>query len=137
MSPKKKVTAKKTRKKIAARPRAAKKKVALKKTAPAKAKKAQKKRVPSRKGRAEAAFAVDAREVDTGEQLAGQSGDLQGLSDRETADSESVQELLEEGNAYEAEVIAGVEEAGDNGEKEVRTHEVLEDDVPDEYLNEQ
>ena len=44
-----------------------------------------------------------------------QSGDLQGLSDVETADSESVDELLEEGNAFEAGVVSGVERAGDRG----------------------
>jgi hypothetical protein len=64
-----------------------------------------------------------------------QSGDLQGLSDVETADSESVDELLEEGNAFEAGVVSGVERAGERGEKEVRTREVPEDDVPDEYLD--
>ena len=66
---------------------------------------------------------------------AGQSGDLQGLSNLESADSESVDELIEEGNAFEADVVAGVESAGDAGEKEVRTHEVPEDDVPGEYLD--
>jgi hypothetical protein len=65
-----------------------------------------------------------------------QSGDLQGLSNVESADSESVDELVEEGNAFEAGVIAGVEEAGRRGEKEVRTREVPEDDVPQEYLDE-
>ncbi|HTG14694.1 MAG TPA: hypothetical protein VK747_05435 [Blastocatellia bacterium] len=65
---------------------------------------------------------------------AGQSGDLQGLSTLEAADSESVVELLEEGNAFEASVVAGVENAG-NEPSEVRTHEVLEDDVPREYLD--
>jgi hypothetical protein len=64
-----------------------------------------------------------------------QSGDLQGLSRREAADSESVDELLEEGNAFEADVVAGVESADDSDEKEVRTHEVPEDDVPGEYLD--
>jgi len=64
----------------------------------------------------------------------GQSGDLQGLSRIEGANSESVDELLEEGNAFEADVVAGVENAGDSDEKEVRTHEVPEDDVPSEYL---
>jgi hypothetical protein len=64
-----------------------------------------------------------------------QSGDLQGLSDIERADSESVDELLEEGNAFEAGAVAGVEEAGDADESEVHTHEVPEDDVPDEYLD--
>ena len=64
-----------------------------------------------------------------------QSGDLQGLSNAETVDSESVGELIEEGNAFEAEVVAGVEDAGSRVEREVRTHEVPEDDVPDEYLD--
>jgi hypothetical protein len=66
---------------------------------------------------------------------AGQSGDLQGLSNIEGADSESVDELLEEGNAFEADVVAGVQSAGDADEQEVRTHEVPEDDVPGEYLD--
>jgi len=65
---------------------------------------------------------------------AGQAGDLQGLSNVEGADSESVDELIEEGNAFEADAVAGVESAGDADEKEVHTHEVPEDDVPDEYL---
>jgi len=66
---------------------------------------------------------------------AGQSGDLQGLSNLEGADSESVDELIEEGNAFEADVVAGVESA--DNEREVRTHEVPEDDVPGEYLDEE
>jgi hypothetical protein len=64
-----------------------------------------------------------------------QSGDLQGLSNVEGADSESVDELLEEGNAFEADVVKGVEDAGDADGGEVRTHEVPQDDVPGEYLN--
>jgi hypothetical protein len=65
----------------------------------------------------------------------GQSGDLQGLSNIEGADSESVAELIEEGNAFEADAVTGVEHAGDTDEKEVRTHEVPQDDVPGEYLD--
>jgi hypothetical protein len=64
-----------------------------------------------------------------------QSGDLQGLSTVEGADSESVGELLEEGNEFEADIVKGVEDAGSADEKEVRTHEVPEDDVPGEYLD--
>lgn len=64
-----------------------------------------------------------------------QSGDLQGISRRERADSESVDELLEEGNAFEAGVVSGVEEADDSDTREVHTHEVPEDDVPEEYLD--
>jgi len=73
---------------------------------------------------------------ESGSRSGEQSGDLQGLSNVEAADSESVQELLEEGNAFEAEVVKGVEDAGDRGgTREVRTHEVPEDDVPGEYLD--
>ena len=64
-----------------------------------------------------------------------ESGDLQGLSRAETVNSESVDELLEEGNAFEAGVISGVEEADDSEGREVHTHEVPEDDVPEEYLD--
>jgi N utilization substance protein A len=70
-----------------------------------------------------------------GANAAGQSGALQGLSNSAGADSESVDELLEEGNAFEAEVVKGVEDAPDADEGEVRTHEVPEDDVPEEYLD--
>jgi hypothetical protein len=66
-----------------------------------------------------------------------QAGDLQGLSNLEAADSESVDELLEEGNAFEADVISGVQAADDADEEEVHTHEVPEDDVPGEYLDEE
>jgi hypothetical protein len=68
-----------------------------------------------------------------GPESAGQSGDTQGLSNRPGADSESVEELLEEGNSFEAAVISGVENAPDADVAEVRTREVPEDDVPIEY----
>ena len=68
-----------------------------------------------------------------GPDSAGQSGDNQGLSDIADADSASVDELAEEGQDFEAEVISGVEDAPDADEGEVRTHEVPEDDVPEEY----
>jgi hypothetical protein len=54
----------------------------------------------------------------------------------EGAASESVEELLEEGNAYEAEVVKGVEDAEGSEESEVKTHEAPEDDVPEEYRDE-
>lgn len=87
------------------------------------------KRIPARRA---SAFSRDTAGPGSG----GQSGDLQGLSNEERADSESVDELLEEGNAFEAGVVSGVEEAGKRGEKDVRTREVPEDDVPGEYLDE-
>ena len=58
-------------------------------------------------------------------------------ADVERADSESVDELIDEGNAFEAGVISGVEEADDQDGREVRTREVPEDDVPGEYLDEE
>jgi hypothetical protein len=61
----------------------------------------------------------------------GQSGDLQGLSNRESADSESVEELLEEGNAFEAEVVKGVQDAPDADEGEVTTHQREENETDD------
>jgi hypothetical protein len=64
---------------------------------------------------------------------AGQSGDIQGISRQEDVDSESVEELAEEGQDFEAEAVSGVENALDPDEGEVRTHEVPEDDVPREY----
>ena len=61
--------------------------------------------------------------------------DFRGLSRAEEANSESVDELVEEGNVFEAGAVAGVEEADNSDEREVHTHELPEDDVPDEYLD--
>ncbi|MGA7415620.1 MAG: hypothetical protein WBW33_34425 [Bryobacteraceae bacterium] len=66
---------------------------------------------------------------------AGQSGDTQGLSDVAEAGSESVVELLEEGQSFEADVVRGVEDAPDADVAEVHTRQVREDDVPPEYLD--
>src|SRR6201982_445558 len=63
----------------------------------------------------------------------GQSGDSQGLSGIEDVDSESVRELAEEGQDFEAGIVSGVENAPDPDVSEVKTHEVPEDDVPEEY----
>ncbi len=64
------------------------------------------------------------------------AGDLQGISIVEDVDSESADELLEEGQAFEAGIVSGVERAGNAEESEVVTHEVLEDDIPKEYDDE-
>jgi len=150
----KKTTAKKARPvKKTARKRVAKKKAAPKKAAekkPALKRAAVKTKVLGKK-KAGAKTAGAARERAPGRnqnldaeafrtqrmpsRSAGQSGDLQGLSNVEGADSESVDELVEEGNAFEADVVAGVEDASDADEKEVHTHEVPEDDVPGKYLD--
>ncbi|MGB2591353.1 MAG: hypothetical protein WAJ96_11950 [Candidatus Acidiferrum sp.] len=100
--------------------------------APAKSKAAPKK--ARTRGKREQVDSVVFQRKGLGPGSAGQSGDLQGLSNRGRADSESVDELLEEGNALEAEAVEGVEDALDPDEGEVRTHEVPEDDVPGEYL---
>jgi hypothetical protein len=76
---------------------------------------------------------VSTREQGTGPGSAGQSGDTQGLSDVAEAGSESVVELVEEGQSFEAEAIEGVEDAPDADVAEVHTKEVPEDDVPSEY----
>ena len=71
-----------------------------------------------------------------GSDSGGQSGDAQGLSDIEEANEESVEELADTDQAFEADVVQGVEDAGDHPEKEVRSHEDQnyrrDDDVPPE-----
>jgi hypothetical protein len=76
---------------------------------------------------------VSAAKKGTGPGSAGQSGDTQGLSDVAEAGGESVEELVEEGQSFEAEVISGVENAPDADAAEVHTRQVSEDDVPPEY----
>jgi hypothetical protein len=71
-----------------------------------------------------------------GPEAGGQSGDTEGLSRAELADSESVEELLEEGQAFEAGIVSGVENAPEADKGGVRTRQVPEDDVPQEYLDE-
>jgi hypothetical protein len=75
-----------------------------------------------------------AKPRDGGTDSAGQSGDTQGLPDVAEAGGESVEELVEEGQFFEAEAIDGVEDAADSDVSEVHTREVPEDDVPLEYL---
>ena len=64
----------------------------------------------------------------------GLQSDFQGLSRAEEADSQSVEELVEEGNILESGAVAGVEKADSEDEREVHTQELPEDDVPEEYL---
>jgi hypothetical protein len=71
-----------------------------------------------------------------GAESGGQAGDTQGLSRRSYDDSESVEELMEEGQYMEAEAVSGVENAPDADQGEVRTRQFPEDDVPEEYQNE-
>jgi len=129
---KKKAKRRPVSKKTAQRKRPAKKTLAKGKPRGKKAARS-KKRV---RGKSENIGSVVFEPKGLGARSGGQSGDLQGLSGMEGADSESVGELLEEGNAFEAELVKGVEDARDADEGEVRTHEVPEDDVPEEYLDE-
>jgi hypothetical protein len=76
---------------------------------------------------------VPTKPAGLGPDSGGQSGDTQGLSDVAEAGSESVEELVEEGQSFEAEVISGVEDAADPDVDEVHTKQVPEDDVPSEY----
>jgi hypothetical protein len=110
-----------------------KSKLGGKKTASGKTAGAIKKQV---QGKSQSADTVASAPEELGARAGEQSGDLQGLSNLQGADSESVDELLEQGNAFEAEVVKGVEDAGDANEREVRTHEVPQDDVPGEYPDE-
>jgi hypothetical protein len=98
----------------------------------------KRKRPPTRRRKGSAGAAVesplDARGL--GAEAGGQSGDTEGLSRAELAASESVEELVEEGQAFEAGIVSGVENAPDADRGGVRTREVPEDDVPQEYLDE-
>jgi hypothetical protein len=74
---------------------------------------------------------------DRGPGSAGQSGDTQGLSNNEEGTgSETVAELLEEGQYFEASVMSGIENAAPADVAEVKTRQVSEDDVPAEYIEE-
>jgi|SRR5579863_8760493 hypothetical protein len=72
---------------------------------------------------------------DQGSLRAGQSGDLQGLSDVEEADSESVDELLEDGQAFEAEAVEGVEDVPDEKPVPRRGRVQNEGEPPEDYGN--
>lgn len=58
-----------------------------------------------------------------GPDTAGQSGDIQGLSSNAESAGESVGELADSGQDYEADVVQGLEDAADHPEKPVPTHE--------------
>ena len=65
------------------------------------------------------------------------SGDTMGLSREELAASESVEELADEGQAFEAGILDGVENAPDADRGPIKTREVPEDDVPQEYIDQE
>jgi len=67
-----------------------------------------------------------------GSDSAGQSGDTQGLSQIADAADESVEELADSDQSYEAEAIGGVEDAADHPERPVRSRKdyARSDDIP-------
>ena len=79
---------------------------------------------------------AELEQEELGPNSAGQSSDNQGLSDAEEADSESVDELVEEGQYFEAGVVSGIENAPPADVAEVKTRQFPVDDVPLEYLDE-
>jgi hypothetical protein len=108
------------------------KKKAVRRKKPARKKKAIRRKKLTRhkkspRGNSQSARLGALEERGSGPESAGQSGDTQGLSRAAGADSESVEELVEEGQAAEAAAISGVENA-DADEGEVTTKEVPEDD---------
>ncbi len=70
----------------------------------------------------------DPRQV--GPESAGQSGDPQNLSIVEDANNESVEELADSDQAFEAAVVEGIEDAANHPERPVHTH--LEYGRPDD-----
>ena len=73
-------------------------------------------------------------DVDVAEQ-GGQSGSEEGLSDVPEASAESVEELVDEGQAFESEVVEGVENAPPADEAERTIHQRMEtpnENVPEE-----
>src|ERR1700691_5809487 len=119
------MTPKKNLKKSKTKPKKTSKKKAApeKKVRPKKAVQ-KKRRAP---GKSRPAETIRFERKGLGADSAGQSGALQGLSTSASADSESVDELFEEGNAFEAEVVEGVQHAPDADRGEVHTHELEED----------
>ncbi len=139
-------TKKKVRKKAVSKKRAAKKPVSKKKSAAKRIVRRKKNvRLETSVRRDTTAPAGRTSEVNSGMVTqgrrglgpisGGQSGDIQGLPRGENVDTESVEELVEEGQALEAEFVSGVENAPDADQGEIRIREVPEDDVPDEYKN--
>jgi hypothetical protein len=125
---------KKTIKKVARQKHAVRKKPVAKKKSAGKKKPAAKKATRRRAEVINPITPTGRRGL--GPESGGQSGDTQGLSRRSYDDSESVEELMEEGQYMEAEAVSGVENAPDADQGEVRTRQFPEDDVPEEYQNE-
>jgi len=67
----------------------------------------------------------------------GMSGDVEGLDDEAEASDESVEELVEDGQYFEAEVVDGIENAPDADEGEVVVHERPETPMDRENISDE
>jgi hypothetical protein len=120
---------------------AAKKKATAKRVPVVKAKAVAKQAAPKKKTRRAPTVLVGNQNVETVQvrpkarvaRAGAGGGDFEGVSIVQDVDSESADELLEEGQAFESGIVRGVEEAASDIEQEVHTHEVPQDDVPEEY----
>jgi len=117
-----------TSKKKSVKKKAAPRKAAARRTANGSNPAARKSSASARRPRSSSAASSEQTQVPW------EGTDSEGLSSRAGADSESVGELVDEGNAFEAGVVGGVERA-DDSDGEVRTRQLPEDDVPEEYLD--
>lgn len=127
----------------------ARKKPARKKKASPKKAKTSPKKAPARKGRTKRTIArkrtrrerpklprrkspvFETQEVERrglGPASGGQSGDTEALPDSADVDSESVEELTEEGQDFEAEVIRGMEEAPEPDQGELDFEDLSDED---------
>lgn len=92
-------------------------------------------RSPERKGDEQAQMDdLGADPSQVGPRSAGQAGDAQRLSSVEESNEESVEELADTDQAFEAAAVEGVEDAADHPERPVHTHEEYgrPDDLPPE-----
>jgi len=114
---------------VAKKKKARKKKVARKKKASFRGKAARTARLKRARRRLRGPDSVEPPATPLGRGLgagaAGQSGDIQAVSRAEDIDSESVEELTEEGQDYEAEVVSGIENALDPDQGRVRTRRYI------------
>jgi hypothetical protein len=77
------------------------------------------------------------RKTQSGDESIREMGDAEGLSDSAESSSQSVAELLDEGQSFEASVLNGIENAPTADDGHIKTREVPEDDVPAEYLDDE
>jgi hypothetical protein len=77
------------------------------------------------------------KKTQPGDESTRETGDAEGLSDSAESSSQSVAELLDEGQSFEASVLNGIENARNADDGPIRTREVRQDDVPAEYLDDE